>query len=89
MVGAWHGYLAPGWRRDRLKPDLRDEDRGLVDHDDAIGNREQIARLRRLGYAGPVSLEPFAPDLAALGRDELERTLQRSLRLLETNEGAS
>ena len=75
-------------RRDRLKPDLRDEDRGLVDKDDAIGNCEQIARLRRLGYAGPVSLEPFAPDLAALSRDELERTLERSLRLLQANEGA-
>ena len=86
LVGMVH---TSGVRRDRLKPDLRDEDRGLVDHDDAIGNREQIARLRRLGYDGPVSLEPFAPDLAALSRDELERTLERSLRLLEANEGAS
>ena len=86
LVGMVH---ASGVRRDRLKPDLRDEDRGRVDHDDAIGNREQIARLRRLGYAGPVSLEPFAPDLATLSRDELKRTLERSLGLLQANEGGS
>ena len=85
LVGMVH---ASGVRRDRLKRDLRDEDRGLVDQHDAIGNREQIARLRRLGYAGPVSLEPFAPDLAALGRDELEPMLESSLRLLEANEEA-
>ena len=85
MVGMVH---ASGVRRDRLNPDLRDEDRGLVDHHDAIGNREQIARLRRLGYAGPVSLEPFAPDLAALTRAELVPTLERSLRLLEADEAA-
>jgi len=86
LVGMVH---ASGVRRDRLRPGLRDEDRGLVDHHDAIGNREQIARLRRLGYAGPVSLEPFAPDLAALSRAELVPTLERSLRLLETNDAAS
>ena len=86
LVGMVH---ASGVRRDRLKRDLSDEDRGLVDRHDAIGNREQIARLRRLGYAGPVSLEPFAPDLAALSRAELEPMLERSLRLLEANKGAS
>ena len=74
LVGMVH---ASGVRRDRLKSDLRDEDRGLVDQHDAIGNREQIARLRQLGYAGPVSLEPFAPSLAALSRDELEPMLER------------
>ncbi|MDE0223217.1 MAG: TIM barrel protein, partial [Spirochaetaceae bacterium] len=86
LVGMVH---ASGVRRDRLQPDLRDEDRGLVDPDDAIGNREQIARLRQLGYAGPVSLEPFAPDLAELSRAELVPELERSLRLLEANEAAS
>ena len=86
LVGMVH---ASGVRRDRMQPGLRDEHRGLVDHDDAIGNREQIARLRRLGYAGPISLEPFAPDLAALTRDELKPALERSLRLLEANERAS
>ena len=85
LVGMVH---ASGVRRDRLNPDLRDEDRGLVDHHDAIGNREQIARLRRLGYTGPVSLEPFAPDLAALSRAELVSALERSLRLLEADEAA-
>ncbi len=85
LVGMVH---ASGVRRDLLKPGLRDEHRGLVDHHDAIGNREQIARLRRLGYAGPVSLEPFAPDLAALTRAELVPTLERSLRLLEADEAA-
>ena len=70
LVGMVH---ASGVRRDRLQPDLRDEDRGLVDPDDAIGNREQIARLRQLGYAGPVSLEPFAPDLDARMADPVRR----------------
>ena len=51
--------------------DMRDAHRVLVDAGDRLGNLAQIRALRRGGYAGPFSFEPFAesvqkaPDIAA------------------------
>lgn len=50
--------------------DMRDPHRVLVDADDRLGNVAQIASLRSAGYAGPISYEPFAPQVHAL-RDAL------------------
>ncbi len=47
--------------------DMRDPHRVLVDADDMLGNVEQIRALRAAGYAGPISYEPFAPSVHALG----------------------
>ena len=46
--------------------DMRDPHRVLVDADDVLGNVAQIRALRRGGYTGPVSYEPFAPVVHAL-----------------------
>lgn len=46
--------------------DMRDPHRVLVGADDRLGNVEQVAALRRGGYAGPLSFEPFAPEVHAL-----------------------
>ena len=46
--------------------DMRDPHRVLVDGDDVLGNVAQIRALRAAGYAGPVSYEPFAPQVHTL-----------------------
>ncbi|MDJ0631018.1 MAG: TIM barrel protein [Rhodobacter sp.] len=43
--------------------EMRDEHRVLVDAKDRLGNIEQIEALTRAGYRGPVSFEPFAPEV--------------------------
>jgi 2-keto-myo-inositol isomerase len=40
--------------------EMRDPHRVLVDGDDILGNVAQIRALRKAGYAGPISYEPFA-----------------------------
>jgi 2-keto-myo-inositol isomerase len=45
---------------------LRDRHRVLVDAEDRIDNLGQIRRLRAAGYQGPLSFEPFAPEIQAL-----------------------
>lgn len=44
---------------------MTDAHRVLVDGADRLGNLDQIATLSRLGYAGPVSFEAFAPQVHA------------------------
>jgi 2-keto-myo-inositol isomerase len=46
--------------------EMRDGHRVLVDGRDRLGNIDQIAALQTGGYAGPVSFEPFAPEVHAL-----------------------
>ena len=46
--------------------DMRDSHRGLVDADDRLGTLDQIAALRAGGYSGPISVEPFAPEVHTL-----------------------
>lgn len=43
--------------------DMRDPHRVLVDADDVLGNVAQIRALRKAGYAGSISFEPFAPQV--------------------------
>ena len=45
---------------------MRDGHRVLVDAQDRLGNIAQIAALRKAGYAGPISFEPFAAAVHAL-----------------------
>ena len=47
--------------------DMRDSHRVLVDGDDRLGNVGQIRALRAAGYEGPLSFEPFADSVHALG----------------------
>ena len=46
---------------------MRDGHRVLVGRGDRLGNLEQIRALRRGGYAGPLSFEPFAPSIQEMG----------------------
>ncbi|MDJ0824086.1 MAG: TIM barrel protein [Rhodobacter sp.] len=46
--------------------EMRDEHRVLVDRHDRLGNIEQIEALIAGGYRGPVSVEPFAPQVHAI-----------------------
>jgi 2-keto-myo-inositol isomerase len=52
--------------------DMRDPHRVLVGPADRIGNIEQVRDLRRGGYNGPLSFEPFAEELRTL-RDPAHR----------------
>lgn len=45
---------------------MRDAHRVLIDAHDRIGNIDQIGALRRAGYTGPFSFEPFATELRSL-----------------------
>ncbi|MEM9604981.1 MAG: TIM barrel protein [Pseudomonadota bacterium] len=56
------GVAEPGLAR----ADMSDAHRVLVDADDVLGNREQLAQLDAAGFAGPVSVEAFAPTVHAL-----------------------
>ncbi len=46
--------------------DMQDEHRILVDGRDRIGNVDQIRELQEAGYTGPVSFEPFSPEVHGL-----------------------
>jgi 2-keto-myo-inositol isomerase len=46
--------------------EMADRHRVLVDEADRLGNVAQIGALRAAGYAGPISLEAFAPEIHAL-----------------------
>ncbi|WP_149140521.1 TIM barrel protein [Gemmobacter caeruleus] len=60
---------------------LRDPHRILVDADDMLGNVAQIRALHRGGYRGPISFEPFAPEIHAL--PDPAKALAASMRFIE------
>lgn len=45
---------------------MQDAHRGMVDAGDRLGNLNQIAALTAKGYAGAISVEPFAPEFHAI-----------------------
>lgn len=61
---------------------MRDEHRVLVDERDRLGNVSQVVGLLAAGYSGPISFEPFAPDVLEL-RDPLP-ALARSFEYIES-----
>jgi 2-keto-myo-inositol isomerase len=61
--------------------EMRDAHRLLVDERDRIGNVAQIGALLRAGYAGPVSFEPFAPELRQL--PDAARAIRKSMDFIE------
>jgi len=64
----WTGIIhVSGVVDQSLKPDeMEDEHRILVDEHDRLGNVDQIAALMAGGFAGPVSMEAFSPEVHAL-----------------------
>lgn len=75
MTGLVHvsGVVDPAVGADRM----RDPHRVLVDAQDLIGNVGQVRALVAAGYAGPVSFEPFAPEVH--GRADIEAALRDSM----------
>ncbi|MCW6510092.1 TIM barrel protein [Lichenifustis flavocetrariae] len=61
---------------------MRDPHRVLVDAEDLIDNVGQIEALLAGGYAGPISLEPFAESVAAL--EDPRPAVEASLRYMQT-----
>lgn len=64
------------------KEKYRDEHRVLVGPADRTYAKEQIARHVRLGYAGDISFEPFAPEVRKLPRADLTAALRASMEYL-------
>ncbi len=75
MTGLVHvsGVVDPAVGVERM----RDPHRVLVDAQDLIDNVGQVRALRAAGYAGPVSFEPFAPEVH--GRPDIEAALRDSM----------
>jgi 2-keto-myo-inositol isomerase len=79
LIGLIH---ASGVEADLPRERYRDEHRGLITEADRFHNVEQISLLLRRGFAGPVSLEPFAPEIQNLPRAQFIQALSRCLDLL-------
>ena len=78
MTGLVHvsGVVDPAVGADRM----RDPHRVLVDSEDLIDNAGQVRALLAGGYRGPVSFEPFAPEVH--GRPDIEAALRHSMAYL-------
>lgn len=61
---------------------MRDAHRALVDGDDRLGTVKQLIGLQKGGFRGPVSFEPFAPQVHAL--TDPEAALSRSIHFITT-----
>ncbi len=73
-----------------IDPDLSiremgDAHRVLVDGRDRLGNIQQIEQLLAGGYAGPISIEAFSPDVHKLTDPKSE--ISRSFNFIETSLG--
>ena len=66
--------------------DMRDEHRVLVGEEDRLGTIEQLRELRHGGFRGPVSFEPFAPEVHAL--DDPKAEILGSIRFIESRMAA-
>lgn len=75
------GVVAPNLKN----TDLRDDLRVLVDENDQIGNVEQLSALLDAGYDGPVSFEPFSPEVLRLSnpKDALSKSFAYISKALE------
>ena len=67
--------------------EIADAHRILVDSDDRLGNVEQIVALRRGGYAGPISIEAFSPEVHRIG--DPRRALRETMEYIETSAAAA
>jgi 2-keto-myo-inositol isomerase len=63
--------------------DLRDEYRVLIDEYDVLGNVDQLASLLKAGYEGPISFEPFSPEVLTLA--DASKALAKSFTFIEEN----
>lgn len=61
----------------------RDPERVLLSPRDRIGNLELLRELLAAGYSGPLSFEPFSPEVHNLSREALVENLNQSRTILE------
>ena len=73
--------------RDLALEEIADAHRILVDEGDRLGNVEQIVALRRGGYAGPISIEAFAPEVHRI--HDPEPALRETIEHIETSVAAA
>jgi 2-keto-myo-inositol isomerase len=80
----WTGIIhVSGVTDQSLAPDqMEDVHRVLVDADDRLGNVAQVSELCAAGFAGPISMEAFAPQIHAL--DDLQDTLATSFQFIRS-----
>lgn len=62
---------------------FRDPDRVYVDESDRVGNVESVRKLRRSGYDGAFSFEPFSPSVHDVDASEMERLIAASIAFLQ------
>jgi 2-keto-myo-inositol isomerase len=61
---------------------IRDAHRVLPTPKDRLGGRSQLEILEFRGYAGPISFEPFSPEIQTLSEDRLKAALVESMHFL-------
>ncbi|MBU8914136.1 MAG: TIM barrel protein [Spirochaetales bacterium] len=62
--------------------DITDDDRLLVDEQDIMDNKGQIADLYEQGFRGDLSFEPFSPEVQNLPTQELQLRVAESMEFL-------
>ena len=60
-----------------------DDHRILVTLNDKLENRKQIELLRKLGYQGAISFEPFASDIQEMETEALRTAVQKSMEFIQ------
>lgn len=76
LIGLIH---VSGVERDIPKNRYLDAHRILPGPADRLKSKQQVETLLKLGYAGPISLEPFAESVQKLPRSKLVTELKRSI----------
>jgi 2-keto-myo-inositol isomerase len=66
----------------KAKRDITDDDRMLVDPDDIMDNRGQLAALKAGGCTAPISYEPFGAAVRAMEVPVLKTKLKESIKYL-------
>ena len=73
---------ASGVHRGKDLADITDDDRLLVDEQDIMDNKGQIAELYERGFTGDLSFEPFSPEVQNLPTQELQLRIAGSMAFL-------
>jgi 2-keto-myo-inositol isomerase len=64
--------------------EYRDNHRVLVTEQDRLQNKEQIALLLKLGYAGNISFEPFSKKIQEMEIEKIKSAINNSIEYIST-----
>ena len=73
---------ASGVSAGKMISDITDDDRVMVDENDIMDNKGQIAGLYGGGYEGLFSFEPFSPMIQKLSNDKMKAQIYQSMEYL-------